>query len=327
MVTRKEKSCELSNGLQTESSRQSRMRRLEEYPWPRPQGCSDNPIWTGNCFCLGRENVPVLSYERGVSGWTDDLTRFHDDTAGSNHFIDCASRAHALRELVARFSGTSPLILEVGCSSGFLLSMMRERMPQAVVIGADYIRGPMEALAVSLKDVPLLQLDLVRCPLPSNSLDAVVMLNVLEHIEDDREALAQVYRILKPGGLVIIEAPAGPHLYDVYDKLLMHKRRYSRSELCGKITESGFNIMGRSHLGFFLYPGFYLTKKKNKRYLSMSESLQEGIVRRDIRETASTPLFRAVMNVELFIGRWISYPLGIRCLISAEKPEPDKMLT
>ena len=43
-------------------------------------------------------------------------------------------------------------------------------------------------------------------------LGAVVLLNVLEHIQDHEGALRQLYRILKPGGVVIIEVPAGPHL-------------------------------------------------------------------------------------------------------------------
>jgi ubiquinone/menaquinone biosynthesis C-methylase UbiE len=38
----------------------------------------------------------------------------------------------------------------------------------------------------------------------------------LEHIEDDREAIKQVYRILKPGGVAVIEVPAGPQLFDIF---------------------------------------------------------------------------------------------------------------
>ena len=97
-------------------------------------------------------------------------------------------------------SGAAPIILEVGCSSGFLLREMRAAIPQAMLIGSDFISGPLEALHQSMPDLPLLQFDLVQCPLPSDSIDAVVALNVLEHIEDHQGALRQMFRILRPGG-------------------------------------------------------------------------------------------------------------------------------
>ena len=65
------------------------------------------------------------------------------------------------------------------------------------------------------------------------------MLNVLEHIEDDNEALMQAKRILKPGGILVLEIPAGPHLYDIYDKFLRHFRRYNLSGLTNQLQGIG----------------------------------------------------------------------------------------
>ena len=115
---------------------------------------------------------------------------------------------------------------------------------------------PLAALALSMPDVPLLQFDLTTCPLPGESLDAVVLLNVLEHIPDDTAALRQIYRVLKPGGIAVIEASTGPHSYDVYDKLLLHCRRYALAGLRNLATSVGFRIVEQSHLGCFVYPGF-----------------------------------------------------------------------
>jgi len=114
-------------------------------------------------------------------------------------------------------------------------------MPHAQLIGSDYVRGPLEEVARRLPDVPLLQFDLVKCPLPDASVDVVVLLNVLEHIEDDVGAVRQLARILKPGGAVVIEVPAGPHLYDVYDKVLMHYRRYRLSGLKRLLRAAGLS--------------------------------------------------------------------------------------
>lgn len=288
------------------------------YSWPIPTGFSEKPIWTGRGFRLGNVRTPILSYEVAASGWRDELTEFHEETAGSNHFIDRASRQHALEQL-GYLTVVAPIVLDVGCSSGFMLRLVRERMPHVSVIGSDIVRGSLEHLAADLPDVPLLQFDLTRCPLPDNSVDAVILLNVLEHIQDDALALHQVYRILKPGGIAVIEVPANQQLYDVYDQLLMHYRRYSLGGLSGIVKAAGFQIAGQSHLGFFLYPGFWLVKQRNKRFLPQEQVVHKSIVAQNIRDTGDSRLFHALMRFEFSLGRKISYPFGIRCLLTCAK--------
>jgi SAM-dependent methyltransferase len=281
----------------------------------------ENPIWNGDGFLVGEQRIPILEYGFNNSGWTDALTSFHEDTAGDNHFIDNASRQYALQQVQQHIPNKSGVVLEVGCSSGFMLDLMRKALPNVVVIGADVVRAPLLKLSADLPNTPLLRFSLVDCPLPDNSIDAVVMLNVLEHIEDDIGALRQVKRILKPGGVAVIEVPAGPHLYDVYDKILMHYRRYSLKELREKILAQGFQIKKQSHLGFFLYPGFQFVKRRNQRLTSETEALQKKAVEENIRQTKDNKLLDALMQIELQLGKWISYPIGIRCLMTCVKPE------
>jgi len=194
--------------------------------FPAPPGYSEPPFWTGQGFRVGQIALPVLSYQVGASGWTDELTEFHEDVAGEDHTIDCSSREHAVSRLERWLPGSAPVVMDVGCSSGFVLKLLRKRLPKAAVVGADYVRAPLDKLSKVMPEVPLLQFDLVKCPLPDRSFEGVVCLNVLEHIENDFAAVQQLHRVLKPGGVVVFEVPAGPHLYDVYDKQLLHFRRY-----------------------------------------------------------------------------------------------------
>lgn len=286
---------------------------------PAPPGYHEPPVWTGRGFRVGAHTLPVLCYERQRSSWTEALTTFHEEIAGGGHYIDRASREHAISRLTRWIRTPCPVILEIGCSSGYFLKLLRERMPEALAIGADYIRGPLERLSQALPGTPLLQFDLRTCPLPDCSLDAVVMLNVLEHIDDDEAALRHVERVLRPGGIAIIEVPAGPHLYDLYDKQLLHFRRYRMAGLISKVEASGLAVMEKSHLGFFLYPGFWMVKKAGRKHLDDDDAAQKKMLSRRIRAAGNNPIMHFAMSLESRLRDMIYLPWGIRCLVACRK--------
>lgn len=278
------------------------------------------PIWTGRDFQVGEERTKVLHYSTNNAGWNDDLTTYHENAAGDNHFIDQASRHYALTQLKKNLlSVTQPIVLEIGCSSGYMLQKIQQFIPHATLIGSDVVCQPLLELSKKLT-IPLLRFDILQCPLPDNCVDAIILLNVLEHIEDDVTTLKQIYRILKPNGVLILEVPAGPHLYDAHDRICMHFRRYKLAKLCKLITERGFKVSNRSHLGTLIYPAFFLAKLWNKRLLSKPDIEQRQLMEKKIRQTSKNKLLSALMHMELVLGKWISYPFGIRCLVSCIKP-------
>jgi ubiquinone/menaquinone biosynthesis C-methylase UbiE len=290
------------------------------FGFPTPPGCSQAPVWTGNGFRIGDELQSILSYDVGSIAWSDELTGIHEEEAGDDHYIDRASREHAAEQLGRWLGREDATIMDIGCSSGFFLQMLRHRFPKAVVVGADCVRGPLERLSRKLPDVPLLQFDLLKCPWPDNSFEALVLLNVLEHIEDDLGAARQAWRILKPGGVAIIEVPAGPELYDIYDRQLLHFRRYRMPDLLNRLRTAGFEIVERSHLGFFVFPGFWMVKKRNQKYLKATADIQRAMVRRNIASHGSSGLMHAILRFESKLRKLIYYPFGIRCLVTCRKP-------
>jgi SAM-dependent methyltransferase len=289
---------------------------------PHPSDASRTVVWTGKDFDLGNKRVKVLGYDVAPSGWTDDLTHLHEEAGGSDHFIDVASRGYAMDEVIRSLPNRPATILEIGVSSGFLLQEIKARLPAHLVVGSDYTRGTLEALAKRVSNVPLIQFDLTRCPLPDNFADVIVLLNVLEHIEDHRSAIAQLFRIVRPGGAIIIEVPAGSRLYDIYDRVLMHFRRYDIRDLVALVENAGFTVERRSHLGFLLYPMFYLSKRVNQiRYGQHKGRDEAAVVSAMIAGTKkSSSLMQGVMRLEQALRSRTYLPRGIRCLLTARKP-------
>jgi len=254
------------------------------------------------------------------SGWTDHLTELHETTAGADHFIDIASRNHAIWQLRRHLAKHPATIMEVGCSGGHLLSDLLHAFPGAEIIGADYTLNTLQALGARLPTIPLLQFDLTHCPLPDACCDAVVALNVLEHIEHDDLAMTQMSRILRPGGIVVVEVPAGPSLFDSYDEHLMHFRRYRMAELIALARNSGLTVVDRSHLGFLLYPPFWITKKLARWRKRQTMVTRESDVRRAIARTRTGGgMGKYVMAAEAMLRKRMYLPNGIRCLMTARK--------
>ena len=289
---------------------------------PHPEDREIAVKWNGEAFELDNEHLRVLAYDVSPSGWDDDLTHLHEEAGGSDHFIDVASRRHALSEAKRAAGETPSVVLEVGVSSGFLLAELLAELPRHIVIGADYTRDTLERLGRRLKQVPLIQFDLTDCPLPDEFANVAILLNVLEHVGDDRAAAAELFRILRPGGRVIIEVPAGPDLYDVYDQALMHFRRYDLAGLSCLLEEAGFVIERKSHLGVFLYPAFYLSKRLNQvRYGGENARSPQTVAARQIAATKRAGIIgRSMMWLEDALRPHVGYTRGIRCLVTAVKP-------
>ncbi|MBF0405800.1 MAG: glycosyltransferase [Candidatus Riflebacteria bacterium] len=102
-------------------------------------------------------------------------------------------------------------------------------------------------------------------------LDSVLCLNILEHIENDLEALKNVSSVLKPGGSIILLVPQGKSLYSRLDKVLGHCRRYEQNELKEKLALAGFEIETMSDFNRPGYAGWLLAKIQRKPALSKLE--------------------------------------------------------
>lgn len=91
-------------------------------------------------------------------------------------------------------------------------------------------------------------------PFPPASMDAVLLLDVLEHIDDDALALAAAMRLLKPGGVAICTTPAYRWLWTSRDAMHHHKRRYGRSEFIALLGRVESEKLLAGHMNCLLFP-------------------------------------------------------------------------
>jgi ubiquinone/menaquinone biosynthesis C-methylase UbiE len=295
------------------------MTDLRDFPWPMMPEASSAPLWNGANFVYDGREHRILAYGADQSGWSHDLTSLHEQEAGRDHPIDIASRQLAV-ESMGHVGVANAVLLDVGCSSGFVLEELQRALPSAALMGADFLLGPLEGLAARMPHIPILQFDLRACPLPDRCVDGVTCLNVLEHIDDHLTALREIFRVLKPGGVLHLEVPAGPKLFDIYDEHLQHHRRYTMAEVSALAAQAGFRVERTTHLGCFVFPAFWWVKTRNRRKLSLPKDEKEWLVAKQIRSTGSSRFLSTVMKLETELGNHVSYPWGIRCVARLRKP-------
>jgi hypothetical protein len=115
---------------------------------------------------------------------------------------------------------------------------------------------------------------------------------------------------------------AGSKLFDAYDRALMHFRRYDMPALVSLLERAGFVVERKSHLGFFLYPGFYVAKRRNQsRHAASNRADEQRVVEQRIAATRrSGAAMGWVMKIKEALRSRFYYRVGVRCLVTCRKP-------
>lgn len=162
-------------------------------------------------------------------------------------------------------------VLEIGCGIGNFTELLAER---GRVIAVDSEPACIELLKARCPGVDAFALDAQSdaiLELSRFSPDACVLLNVLEHIEDDSGALRRIATLLPPGGVVVLLAPAFPSLYGPIDRNLGHHRRYSRAAIRRLALAAGLEIRKWRYVNSIGFFGWWINAHVLKRQ-AQSES-------------------------------------------------------
>ena len=147
------------------------------------------------------------------------------------------ARRTIVRRILRRFAPPRARILDLGCGTGATTASLAEF---GAVCGIDM--GPAALKHASARGLAVARGSAEHVPLRASALDVVVALDVLEHLDDDRRALREILRVLRPGGILLATVPAYTFLWSSHDDAIGHRRRYVRSELRERVAAAGFEI-------------------------------------------------------------------------------------
>jgi SAM-dependent methyltransferase len=171
-------------------------------------------------------------------------------------------------------------------------------------------------------DVARYQIDLLNLQW-NDRWELAFLLDVLEHIPDDKRALKEIYRALSPGGLLFVTTPALNCFWSWNDDLALHQRRYSRTDLKRLAQECGYRLLDVRYFMFCLSPllvaSRFATSPKVK-------SLSNDEQRRMLEDMHRVPhplineLLSTVFACETPLGHYVPFPWGTSILAVLEKP-------
>ncbi len=184
---------------------------------------------------------------------------FQDLAAVEDRYFWFAARNALIAWAMSRYLPDARTFLEVGCGNGQVLRALQRVAPNLRLTASEAFVEGLEVAASRLTGVDFLRIDVRALPF-QEEFDAVGAFDVLEHVDDDRQAMAEIARTTKKGGGVLVTVPQHPRLWSEIDTYSGHKRRYTRSALTGLLRGAGLRVVRVTSFVSLLMPGLLLSR-------------------------------------------------------------------
>jgi SAM-dependent methyltransferase len=226
-------------------------------------------------------------------------------------------RNQVISAVIKQYPPAGP-IFDIGGGNGYVSVALRDAGFDCVVIepGSDGARNAIE------RGLPVIRAPFQKLRIPDQSIPSAGLFDVLEHIKEDRAALAALHRVLRPGGRLYIAVPAYNFLWSTEDVYAGHFRRYTVSGLVRRLRQAGFLI--EYHTYFFsclIVPIFLLRSvparlgRKSDGNAGRGHTLPSSLAGNHIRRS-----LRRELNA-IAPGRRRNF--GASCIVVARKTQTD----
>ena len=203
-------------------------------------------------------------------------------------------------------------LLDFGAGTGLFAA---EMAPHCRVLALDAYPESLAILRRRLPDERVIEAAADgRIPLAEASVDCLVSLDVLEHLEYDAAAVAEFLRVLRPGGLAVVTVPASMRLWSDWDVALHHFRRYDRRSLAA-LFGAGWKVEHLAYVNTLAFPVVWLLRR--------SRRTAEGAGRPRAEDRLPPRWLNGLLRRQ-FVGQagWRRFrlPVGVGLLLVARKP-------
>ncbi len=205
-------------------------------------------------------------------------------------------------------------IVDVGCGAGSVLKKLEK---YGYAVGVDIsddavkfckLRGCTKVFVVDQEGLPF----------KDNTFDLVTAMDTIEHIDDDSAALAEYYRIIRKGGVLLVTVPAYDFLWGPHDEVNEHKRRYVAKELRNKMEKVGFTVKKMTYFDTFLFP-FFVLIRMGHRVSKMINSNYKTHSDLKMRSPLINYLLKIVFSLEDPLLKKLNFLYGASLLCLAKK--------
>ena len=168
------------------------------------------------------------------------------------------------------------------------------------------------------------QASIEALPFADNSFDVVCAFDVIEHVENDSKALAELYRVCNTNGIISITVPAFNQLWSMHDVANGHKRRYTKNTFITLLsTLPNYTIQYQTYFNSLLFLPIYIVRQLEKLYRKKGSIVASDFSYYNMHPILNR-LFKKIFSMELFLLKYSKLGIGVSYLAIFSKPPFNK---
>jgi SAM-dependent methyltransferase len=243
-----------------------------------------------------------------------DVSLFEALAEAEPHSFWFRARNRLIVSTLRRHFPEARSLLELGCGTGYVLEALHAAFPALRLVGSELYEEGLAVARRRLPDVELVQLDARELPY-RDEFDVVGAFDVLEHLDEDEVVLEQAFAAVRSAGGVLLLVPQHPRLWSAMDDVAHHVRRYTRSELVGKVRRAGFEVERATSFVSSLLPAMAASRAARRLLRRPYDPVAE------LRPGPLNGVFERILDGERrLIERGVSLPAGGSLLVVGRKP-------
>ena len=234
--------------------------------------------------------------------------RYHWWFSGRNQILDKLFSKYLPRH-------RSQSILDVGSGSGDA-SRFLDRYGS--VVSVERAREAFDALQKT-NGCLRVRGDALHLPFQDESFSVITALDVIEHLEEDADAVSEFWRACQKRGYLCVTVPAFMFLWGKQDVVSVHKRRYTLRRLKTLLEQGGFSVVKISYFNFFLFPPIAVIRMLNRPFLRFAKG---ETLRSDFTMTSPGLLNNFLAKLFGLESFWLQrgrFPFGVSIVCLAKK--------